>query len=110
MTEDKQRTLQQNRALHKLFELVAESLNTSGLEMRTVLQQSPSVPWRKETVKELIWRPLQEALVQKYSTVDLNRAEVNEVYETFNRFLGEMGVSEPFPSVEQIIEAYEQYK
>ena len=37
MTTDEQRTIQQNKAMHKYFELVAQALNDSGQDMSLVL-------------------------------------------------------------------------
>ena len=35
---EKQRTIQQNRALHLYFQLIADRLNDAGLDMRVVLK------------------------------------------------------------------------
>lgn len=97
----KQRTDIQNRALHKYFELLADELNGAGLEMRKVLKPSVEIPWDKESVKSFLWKPIQFAQIQKDSTTDLTTAEVNKIYETLNRHLGEkLGVHVPFPSDE----------
>lgn len=52
-----------------------------------------------ETIKEYLWRPIQEAQLQKKSTTQLDTTEINKVYETLNRHLGEKtGVHIAFPS------------
>jgi hypothetical protein len=97
-----QRTLRQNAALHKYFQLLAERLNDAGLDLRAVLKPSIEIPWTKDSVKEHLWRPVQELCLKKDSTTELTTAEVGRVYEVLNRFLGEKhGVHEPFPSTEQ---------
>ena len=101
---EKQRTLQQNRALHKYFEMLAGTLNSAGLDMRVVLKPGVDIPWSKNSIKEYIWRPIQEAQLRKKSTTELKTNEINLIWETINRHLSEkFGVSEPFPSIEEIM-------
>lgn len=106
MSEEKQqRTLQQNKALHKYFMMVAKRLNDAGLDMRRVLKPEISIPWETPSVKEHIWKPVQEAMLKKQSTKELTTDEVTKVYEVVNRFLAENhGITEPFPSIEQLME------
>ena len=100
----KQRTIQQNRALHKLFDLYAETLNNAGLDMKRTLKQDAEIPWRQETVKEFLWRPVQKALLGKVSTTELTTKEIDEVFEVLNKHLGQThGVHVPFPSIEGIL-------
>lgn len=104
MTE-KQRTLQQNKALHLWFQLVADELNGAGLDMKKVLKPSVDIEWNKYTIKEYLWRPVQYAQLHKKSTTRLNKNDLDKVYETLNRFLGEkFGVHVEFPSIESIIQ------
>lgn len=100
-----QRTLRQNNALHKYFEMVAETLNEAGLEMKKVLENSVDIPWSKETIKELIWRPIQEAQLKKKSTTKLSVKDVDIIFETVNRFLSTLGIHIPFPSFEAMLVA-----
>ena len=98
-----QRTIKQNSALHKFFELVAETLNSAGLDMRKTLRHDIDIPWTKDNVKNFLWKPFQEALLGKKSTKELTTAEVDKVYEVFNRHFGEkFGMHQPFPSIESI--------
>ena len=94
------RTLQQNKSLHKYFDLLANELNDEGLDMKKVI--TVDVPWSAETIKEWIWKPVQKAQLLKESTTEMTTAEVNKVYETVNRLMAEkFGVSVPFPSDEE---------
>lgn len=103
--ETKQRTLQQNRALHKLFDMLAQTLNESGNDMRRTLKEGVDIPWSGDTVKEYLWRPIQKAQLQKESTTELTTRDIDAVFETLNRHLGEkLGVYTPFPSVEEVIQ------
>lgn len=104
----KQRTLKQNNALHKMFELLADELNTAGLDMRKTLKESIDIPWSKDTVKDYLWRPIQKAQLQKSSTTELTTKDIDSVFETLNRHLGEkFGLHVDFPSIEQVIRSQE---
>ena len=103
--EEKRRTVQQNKALHVMFELLAKELNNNGLDMRKTLKPGVEIPWSKASVKEYLWRPIQKAQVNKDSTTDLTTKEVDEIFETINRHIGEkFGIHVPFPSIEDIME------
>lgn len=97
------RTLQQNKALHLHFQHIAEALNDAGQDMRRTLSHEIEIPWTAETVKEYLWRPVQEAQLLKESTTELTTKEINEIAETLARFLGaKVGVvPPPFPNNEE---------
>jgi hypothetical protein len=94
------RTPQQNKALHKGFELLADALNDAGYEMKEVLAaKAVDVPWNKDTVKEVLFRPIMTAMYEKGSTTELEKVEVSDVWDVLNRHLAEnFGVSVEFPS------------
>ena len=93
------RTIRQNRALHLYFTHVAQALSDAGLDIKTVIKAD--VPWIPENVKDLMWRPLQKALLGKQSTTKLLKEEIDKVYDVMNRLLGErFGIHVPFPSKE----------
>ena len=109
--KEEQRTKAQNRALHKFFELLAEELNNAGFDMRKGLRSDIDIPWGKETIKEYIWRPVQEAQLTKKSTTELTTKEIDKVYETLNRFLAERyKIHIPFPSWEHFLDEKEGKK
>lgn len=100
-----QRTERQNRALHLWFTMLAAALNEAGYDMRAVLRNDRAIPWTDYNVKEFMWRPVQEAQIGKKSTTKLTTVEVDEIFNTINRFLGEkFGVHVPFPSIESMYE------
>lgn len=101
--EDKLRTAQQNRALHLYFTHLAEALNDAGLDMRKVLKPEVEIPWSTMSVKEFLWRPIQEAQLGKSSTTELTTDEIDKVYDTVNRHLAKHGVHVSFPSVEELM-------
>ena len=83
----KQRTPQQNKAIHKYFSLVSDALNDAGLDMRAVLKADADLPWTPESVKTYIWKAVQDAMLDKESTTALTPKEVNEIYEVVDRHL-----------------------
>jgi hypothetical protein len=92
------RTAQQNKALHKYCELVAEALDEAGYDMKEIIK----IPIRpnKENVKESMFKPIMSAIFpDKESTTELSSVEVTEVYEHMNRALGErFGIHVDWPS------------
>ncbi len=99
-----QRTTQQNKALHKYFELVAEALNNAGLDMRKTLKPSVEIPWTGDTIKNYLWRPIQTEYLGKKSTTELTTKDIDKIYDILNRHLGEkFGITEPFPSLDGLI-------
>lgn len=93
------RTLPQNASMHVLFEQLANDLNDRGLSVQKVLSHSMEIDWNEKRVKELLWRPTQIELTGKKSTTTLDKtSEIDEIYETLNRFVAQFGVHIPFPS------------
>jgi hypothetical protein len=100
-----QRTKQQNKALHVLFRLLAETLNENGLDMRKTLKPEVDIPWSPASAKEYLWRPIQKAQLNKKSTTELTTKEIDEVFDTINKHIGEkFSIHIPFPSIETLIE------
>lgn len=101
---EKQRTVQQNKALHVYFSLIANALNDGGYDMRKVLKPEVEIPWSPRAVKEYLWRPVMKIQLQKASTTQMSTTDIDLVFDTINRHLGEkFGIHEPFPSLEEII-------
>lgn len=97
----KKRTIQQNRALHKWFGMVAEALNDAGYTVQKTLRHDIEIPWTPVLIKELIYRPVMEAMTEKHSTTELDRIEPSQIYEVLNLHLGEkLGIHVDFPCEE----------
>ena len=106
-----QRTGQQNRALHKFFSMLSETLNLAGLEMKLVLKGDTQIWWTVESVKEYLWRPLQKVMFQKESTTELEKQiEIDKIHEQLMHILGEKHGVEyiPFPSEKKPEEKVEE--
>jgi len=103
--EERQRTLKQNNALHKLFELIAGTLNEAGLDIPTLLIRQPiaDIPWSKNTVKDILWRRMQIDELGKVSTTALTTKEIDLIYDTLNRYLAKEGIHEMFPSIKELM-------
>ena len=100
----KQRTMRQNAALHLYFTQLAQELNDAGLDMRKTLKPTVDIPWSCETVKEYLWRPVMKAQLNKESTTEMTTADIDQVFDTITRHLGEkFGITLSFPSIETII-------
>lgn len=98
------RTLRQNRALHLLFTQMAQELNDAGLDMRKTLKPGVDIPWSGKTIKEYIWRPIMKAQLGKESTTEMTTKDIDRVFETILRHLGEkFGVTIEFPSIETLV-------
>lgn len=97
----KRRTITQNAAMHLYFRQLAEALNDAGLDQRKMLKQSVEMPWSEHSVKEFLWRPIQQAVISKDSTARLNTKEVSMVYDVLNRHLAQkLGVIVAWPEVQ----------
>ena len=97
-----QRSLSQNAALHKYCELLAKELNDAGYDMKKVLTKRPDIPWSMLTVKEHLWKPIQEVMTGKTSTAQAEKKEYIDVYEVLSRHIAKkFGVSVPWPCKEE---------
>lgn len=83
----KQRTLTQNKALHKYCELLAEALNDAGYDFRTFIKEGISVPFTKDLVKEHLWRPVQKVVLDENSTTKPDTSGYSKVYDVLNMHL-----------------------
>jgi len=99
--EHPQRTGQQNKALHKYCAMLAEALNEAGLDARKTLKPEVDIPWSGEMVKNMLWRPIQEAMTGKESTTELNTVEPSEIYDVLSRHIAsKFGINVEWPSDE----------
>lgn len=87
-----------------MFQHLADELNNAGLDMRRTLKQEVEIPWNADTVKEYMWRPIMKAQLGKESTTELETKEIDMVFDTLNRYLGDKhGLHTPFPSIETLM-------
>lgn len=97
----RQRTSQQNKAMHQFFKMLAKAFNDAGCDQRAVMakmKEGVEVPWSEEAVKSVIWKGIQDAILGKDKTSELTPEEVSKVYEVVNRFTTDrFNVHVPFP-------------
>lgn len=97
------RTNQQNRALHLWFKLLAHDMEAQGLDMKLVLRPEIPITPTPELVKNHIWRPVQIAKFDKYSTADITTDELQKTYKDVDTFfLTKHKLNLPFPSKENL--------
>ena len=98
----KKRTMTQNRGLHLYYTKYANALNEAGFDVRKTISKNINLPWTPESVKEYIWRPLQEHSFGTRSTAKLKTNQIDKVIDLINSTIGERtGVSVAFPSREE---------
>jgi len=85
----RQRTGQQNKALHVYCQLLSDALNTAGLDQRHVLKEEIEIPWTMEAVKTHLWKVIQQAVIGKESTAEAERGDYTKVHEVLTRHLGD---------------------
>ena len=104
--EEKQRTIQQNKALHLYFTHLADELNDAGFDMRKTLKPSVEIPWSAKTIKEYIWRPIMTAQLGKKSTTEMTTRDIDTVFDTITRHLANrFKLTVEFPSIETQLQA-----
>ena len=103
--QDTQRSQQQNRALHKLFNDISAYCVETGLDQKSVVHglKDYDLPVSPQFVKE-VWRTIQYTLTGKISTTELSKKEIDQVYDVFNKFWSELtGEHFPFPSLQELL-------
>lgn len=85
--------------IKKLKMIPKADLVLNKMKERILSKEELEIVWTKQSVKDLIWRPLQIHLVQKESTTKLTKPEIDKVYETYNHVLSSRyGIHIPFPN------------
>lgn len=93
------RTAQQNKALHAFFTELSNELNDHGVTIQKFTENAVQIEFTPKLVKEIIWRPIQKALISKDSTADLDKTtEIDLIYDHIIRHIGELyGIFLEFP-------------
>jgi len=106
-SKDKARTIKQNNSLHSYCAKVAKKLNDGGLDIKQTIKAD--IPWSMTAVKDLMWRVIQVAMLNKKSTTSLKTNEVTQIHRVMdNHLVTKLEISPTdFPSWEnQIIDEY----
>ena len=98
----KQRTIQQNKSIHKGCQNIADVLVENGISLNKVIKNLEIRP-SMESVKA-IFRSIAESKYGIKSTTELKSNQVTEVWEDLIKAVSEStGIFIPFPSKEEFI-------
>jgi len=98
----KQRTIQQNKSIHKGCQNIADVLVENGISLNKVIKNLEIRP-SMESVKD-IFRSIAESKYGIKSTTELKSNQVTEVWEDLIKAVSEStGIFIPFPSKEEFI-------
>lgn len=107
---DKQRSLLQNRALHKGCTQIADMLVEHGISLNVAIKNLDVRP-TMESIKDA-YRAIAKAKYGVDSTADLKTNEISEVWKDLTKTLSQnTGIDFPFPSekdTDEYIKSYEQ--
>lgn len=99
--EKQQRTLSQNKSIHLYCDMLAYELKSVGFDIRKTLREDFQIPWDKDSVKKLMWHPVQKSMFGTTSTAQLTTDQVSKVYEVIRKHIYELTIGEVdvlFPS------------
>lgn len=95
----------QNKSLHLYFTHLANELNNAGYSVTKTIRHDIDIDWTPVLIKELIWKTVQKSAYNKKSTADLTSGELQIIWETINRYVGEkFGIHIPFPSLQALVD------
>ena len=102
-TEKQLRSDQQRKAIEVYCREMANLANDAGYEFAAFIEhkklKGTETPWSQELFKEYVWRPVQQAYLNKESTTRLKPDEVTIIYDVVNRKMAEIaGISMVFPN------------
>ena len=98
-----QRSLTQNSAIHKYFDLLSVALNDKDKDLYLVLSEGVEIPWTPELIKELLWKRVQSAMFSIDSTTKLSRQQVSQVYDVIHKKMAlDHDVNVQFPSKDNL--------
>jgi len=105
--EKQQRTLTQGKSIHLYCDMLAYELTSIGFDIRKTLREDFQIPWDKDSVKKLMWHPVQKAMFGTDSTAQLTTDQVSKVYEVIRKHIFDITIGEVdvlFPSKENMNE------
>jgi hypothetical protein len=92
-----QRSKPQNAALHSCLRRLAKGLNNAGYGIAHPLKPELEIPYTEENCKELLLRPIIQAMYSKGSTSSLTKDEVSKSMDVLLNRISELtGVVEGF--------------
>ena len=86
------RSDQQRKAIEVFCRELADELNAKGHTVKLVLEamrKGADIPWTQAAVKELLWKVMQKALVDKKSTTELDTKEPSDIHQSLMHWITE---------------------
>ena len=97
------RSNKQNAVLHLLFRRLAEGLNDAGFEIPHPFKSDLEIPYTEHSVKELLYRPIIEAMFGESSSTQLSTEQFSEAMTTLvDAVCRNTGVNVQIPTEESI--------
>ena len=97
------RSNKQNAVLHLLFRRLAEGLNDAGFEITHPFKSDLEIPYTEHSVKELLYRPIIEAMFGESSSTQLSTTQFSEAMTTLvDAVCRNTGVNVQIPTEESI--------
>jgi len=93
------RTSQQNRALFKFHEMVANTMNQSWITLDKLIIEIEPRP-TKESL-HIIFKSILESMFQKNTTTKMTRIEMNDCLDVYLQALAVIWVTIEFPSADR---------
>ena len=94
--DNDKRTGAQNRSLHLFLTQLSDTLNDAGFTQMKVLKHDAEIPWTTTTAKENLWKPLQEAMINRLSTTEASKADYSAIHFVLSQHLAStLGVTVP---------------
>ncbi len=103
------RTNQQNKALHKYFQTMARECQEKGVTLRHIVEfyqkRGMETMVTDKIFKDVVFKPIMKVMYGIDSTTKLKKGEkqIENIAMVINKNFGEeWGVSQPFPSEEEL--------
>ena len=93
------RTSQQNKALFKFHELVANTMNQSWISLDKLIIEIEPRP-TKESL-HIIFKSILESMFQKNTTTKMSRSEMNDCLAVYLQALAVIWITIEFPSADR---------
>ncbi len=99
----------QHELINKVFDwgiakLPEHTKIIENMRDRLLSKNEDELSWSMILVKELLWKPIQKAILNKESTTNLKKDEIDIVYLNLNKLIStKFGISIAFPSINSMI-------
>lgn len=100
MSDKDERTLLQNRALHKFFAILSKELNSKRLDQKTVLDTDFFIDWTAKEVLENLYAPVESLVMCSSTTIDPNMMQTVVIRKLSKMLCDRLGVQRlPIPAI-----------